>query len=186
MSQLNRNAAYIYDVDGDTVWERLRCVRTFLQDREKSLKLAELSLSELLEKIETGKGYEKAKNEIEADYYKPLMQDCINEISFLKKMEAVLLKEAEKTRLPGKTDEEMYEINFFHEHTTRIVNEAIAEVACTNSVSPMTMKRMLRNREALKACIAKGILNENVLEFISPCEPVKVIEEGKINGLLDY
>ena len=101
-------------------------------------------------------------------------------------MEAVLLKEAEKTRIKGKTDEEMYEINFFQEHTTRIVNEAIAEVACTNSVSPMTMKRMLRNREALKACIAKGILNENVLEFISPCEPVKVIEEGKINGLLDY
>ena len=42
MAQVNHNYSYVTEVDGFTVWERLRVIRGFLADREKALKLAEL------------------------------------------------------------------------------------------------------------------------------------------------
>ena len=51
MSQMNRNAAYVYDVDGLTVWEKLRVIRGFLLDRQTELKLSKLKHEDTKKKM---------------------------------------------------------------------------------------------------------------------------------------
>ena len=43
MSRVNHNAQYIYDLEGETVWEKLRVIRNQLSQRKLAYKLAELN-----------------------------------------------------------------------------------------------------------------------------------------------
>lgn len=197
MSQLNRNAAYIYDIDGITVWERLRVVRTFLTDREKSYKLALNGKKQVeveKEKIKNNPEYSEIEKElklervdIENSDLDDLIDDCKNEIVFLKEIESRLAIKAEETRIEGKTDKDMYELNFFREHTERLVKKATTEVICHGRVTPDTMHYLLRNRNALNQLVSKGLVNEEVKAFVetNSNETLKIIE-GANNELLGY
>lgn len=185
MSQVNHNYSYIFEVDGHTVWERLRIIRNFLTERRKALALAELNQSNTEEKISRFTGriafteaqldehsglegelsyfeleeklhalkYERAQLVIETSDLPDLTQDCRDEIDFLETFEARLMVEAEKERVPGKTDREMYEINFPKEGRTRLFKKATAEIAAHGRLSPDTIHYLRKDQVVLQQIV---------------------------------
>jgi hypothetical protein len=160
MARVNRNASYIFDVDGETVWEKLKSIRSMLDDRKRAYQHAILAKekSETLDKD----SFEYKKYLIDKDFNDGLIQDCVNEIKFLEEFESYLSKEAEKTRIPGKTDDEMYEINFFEELKTRLVRKAQAQIITTGRISDDILLRIAKNKDALNTCIEQGLLSKEI------------------------
>lgn len=161
MSRMNRDANYVYVVDGETIWERLRVIRTFLVDRSQALQIANLELERQNQLDHDSFAYKEAM--VMRPQHLKLIEECEKEIEFLKKFEARLAEEAEKTRIPGKTDDEMYELNFFEEMRLRLVRDAQAEIWSQGSITPSTMKSLLRHRPALEGCVALGFMGPEVL-----------------------
>lgn len=164
MARVNHNAQYIYDVDGETVWEKLRVIRGMLQDRKISLALARLKQQRSEATLDPD-SWEYKEYLILRDQTQDLIQDCENEIEFLTEFEKALATEAEKTRIAGKTDDEMYEINFFDELKMRLVRSAEAQILANGRMQEDTIKRILKNRPALQICIDKGLLDANALQI---------------------
>lgn len=151
MGQMNRNATYIYDVDGHTPWERLRVIRNFLKDRRKALALAELSLEESRNKA--GKNtdtFSVRRQAIEEPDLVDNIEDCRNEVRFLEGLERELAAITEQTRVPGMSDKDMYEINFFNEVVERDVFKVKTDLAALGHVQPTTMHSVLRNPKTIE------------------------------------
>jgi hypothetical protein len=166
MAQMNHNSAYVYSVDGSTLWERLRVIRGFLSDRKKALALAELSMEELVEKIARSEGFKKQKLKLELPDMVSNIEDARNEVEFLVAMEKDLSGKAEATRIEGKSDREMYEINHFYEHEVRLANRAKAEILSENRIRPETILELSRCPKALHQVENSGLL-QNAELFIS-------------------
>jgi hypothetical protein len=178
MSRVNRNAQYIYDVDGETIWEKLRVIRGMLDERKRAYQHALLG-KEKQDSLDKDL-FEYKKNLIDKDFRESLIQDCINEIKFLEEFESYLSKEAEKTRIAGKTDDEMYEINFFHEVEVRLTRMAQAQIAANNRISDDLLLRLMKNKGALNKCIEQGLLNSNIINYIeTPLLPSTEIHTTK-------
>jgi hypothetical protein len=187
MSQSNQNAAYLLDVDGYTVWERLRMIRNFLDDRRQSLEHSELSIRETQKKIsEATSDLEKERLELSIKNLPDLIDDCVREIAFLEKFEAKLMEKAELERISGKDDKEMYQINYLREHTERLVQKSVAETICMGRVSVETMLSLFRNRDALHKLIGMGIVDPTALNFLEKhVSPILQIEKSS-EGEFDY
>lgn len=162
MSRINHNANYLYDVEGETVWEKLRVIRGMLQDREIGYNLAVLELEHKESKYDTD-SYEYKKWMIHKPQQEQLIKECFEEIKFLKEYEQFLASEAEKTRIPGKSDDEMYEINFFDELKYKLVRKAMAQMVSYDRIQDDLMYRLLKHEDALKLCVEEGILSNEIL-----------------------
>lgn len=163
MSRVNHNAQYIYDFEGETVWEKLRGIRNQLEERKIALEIAKLNHQESENQDKNSLEYKKYL--INKQRTENIIQDCVNEIVFLEEFEAALTIEAEKTRIPGKTDDEMYEINFFDELKLRLVKSAQAQILSCGRLNEDTAKRILKNKGALLMCIEQGLLAETALQI---------------------
>lgn len=190
MARVNHNVNYLYDVDGETVWEKLRVIRGMLVDRELALKMSELEQEKFHNKKHNPSSYEYKKYHIYKDFNSGLIQDVKNEIEFLKEFTSYLEKEAEKTRIPGKTDDEMYEINYFEEMRVRLVRRAQAQVISSGRIQEDLLLRLMKNKSALNTCIEQGLLTSDVMAVIdTPLLPSTAIhthnyidnKEGKKN-----
>ena len=95
------------------------------------------------------------------------IQDCVNEIAFLTEFEAAISIQAETTRILNKTDDEMYEINFFDELKLRLVRQAQSQILSSGRLAEETARRILKHRPALQLCIEQGLLSENALQIAS-------------------
>jgi len=166
MARVNHNANYLFDVDGETVWEKLRVIRGMLADRELTLKMTDLNKEEFDKKEHDHSSFEYKKYLVHKDFNDDLVQDLKNEIQFLKEFTAFLEQEAEKTRIPGKTDDEMYEINFFEEMRVRLVRKAQAQVISGGRINEELMLRLMKNKSALNTCIEQGLLTSDVVAVI--------------------
>lgn len=168
MSQLNRNVNYLLEVDGITVWERLRVVRNFLRDRQQALKLAHISIAKMNAKLanEDGKTdkFEAMEIEITLPEHQLLLEDCEREIAFLTDLEKVLTVEAEKERFPGKTDEEMYEINFYKESGLRNVQAALSELFTTGRISPVSFKGLVKHPLSREIALQKKLITTEMVD----------------------
>jgi hypothetical protein len=169
MGQMNHNAAYIYSVDGVTVWERLRVVRNFLSERKKALALAEYSFEKISSNISTLEGREKFTAILETPDLVDNIEYCQDEIKFLELIEKKLSDKAEETRIHGKTDKEMYEINYFLELETRILNKAKAEILTENRIRPETLLEVIKCPPALMELEKTGLIKngESLLQSFS-------------------
>jgi hypothetical protein len=167
MARVNHNANYLYDVDGETVWEKLRTIRGMLNERRMSYKISFLNYEENEKKYqEDTSSFEYKKWLINKEFQKELLIDCNNEIQFLETFESFLAKEAEKTRILGKTDDEMYEINFFHEMEVRLVRRAQAQIISNGRLSDELVMRLMKNKNALNICIQLGFITDKVVELV--------------------
>ena len=165
MARVNHNVNYLFDVDGETIWEKLRVIRAMLLDR----KLA-VGLIDLKEDIRKGKeidttSFRYRKEQLYKEHNDGLKQDVVNEIKFLSEFEEYLTTEAEKTRIDGKTDDEMYEINFFEEMRVRLVRRAQAQVISNGRINEELLLRLMKNQNAMDTCIQQGLLTQDVLAF---------------------
>lgn len=164
MARVNHNAQYIYDVDGETIWEKLRSIRIMLDDRRRALELSLIGIDE--SKSKEKDEFEKRREAIEMPFQLSLIEDCKNEIKFLEEFESYLAVEAEKTRIAGKTDDEMYEINFFHELEVRLVRKAQAQIASCGRIQDDLLLRLMKNKGALNICVQQGLLTADIQNFI--------------------
>lgn len=181
MAQMNHNSAYVYSVDGCTIWERLRVIRGFLVDRRKALALAELGLEQMLEKIDNEEDkYEKRKLELELPELEGNIEDARNEVEFLVSMEAGIASRAEESRVEGKSDREMYEINHFLEHEVRLANRAKAEILSENRIRPETILELTRCPKALESVEASGLLQNAELFVAAFPEQKKMLEVNNV------
>lgn len=182
MSQVNHNYDYLTVVDGHTVWERLRVIRNFLTDRRKALKIANLGK----EKHEATKDdmdiWDRKEAEIMAEDQDSLIQDCVDEIEFLEKFEAMLIIEAEKERIEGKTDREMYELNFPKEAGIRLIELVKSEVLAIGNITPMTMRSVMSNPSVIPSLVELKLMNEDApLAILGVQPPVQLLLESTDN-----
>lgn len=155
-SQVNSQFAYINLINGETVWERLRIVRNFLEDRRAALAMkpaGELKRQAILAKIEEAtKLSEKLNAEaelIEFDAMQATQEDGYkkldDELAFLVEYEAKLAQAAEATRILDKTDDEMYQLNMPQEVYMRNLRKIETEqVAKTLGISQATAEESMR------------------------------------------
>jgi hypothetical protein len=167
MSRVNHNVNYLFDVDGETVWEKLRVIRGMLVDRELTIKMIDLNKEEFDKKEHDTSSLDYKKYLIYKDFNDGLEQDARNEVKFLREFVDYLEKEAEKTRIPGKTDDEMYEINFFEEMRVRLVRRAQAQVISYGRIQDDLLLRLMKNKSALNTCIEQGLLTTDVISVIN-------------------
>lgn len=160
MSQVNRNSAYLFEVDGFTVWEKLKNIRDFLGDRERALAISKIALEESDAEMSEGlmSRFDKRRAEVLRPHTVDIIDDCEREVSFLRELESRLAVEADKTRIKGKSDKDMYEINHFEEYTQKLLHRAQAETLANGRVSTDTMKYLLRDGYSLQRCIDSGIV----------------------------
>lgn len=170
MAQVNRNFAYLTDVDGLTIWERLRVIRGFLLDRQKALKVAEISEAKFEEEKLTMDKWELAEAEVMRSDYSELIQDCRDEIEYLVKLEKRLAEAAEPLRVKGKSDREMYELNYPEEARARTIEQAKADVMAFGNISSDTAKRFLRDPIALTQAFQLGLIKSEVYDNLMRLE----------------
>ena len=157
MAQQNHNVSYLFEVDGLTVWEKLRVIRNFLEDREIALALAELPVDE-----STMTEREKLEAKICEPQRLKNIQNAKDEIKFLKEFEASLIPLAEKTRIKGKTDEEMYEINYYEELIERQLLQVKSEIMAVGRLSANTFEMLMKSPPTMERAISIGIISNEV------------------------
>jgi hypothetical protein len=164
ISPVNHNASYLFEIDGLTVWERLRSVRNFLSDRRKALKISEYGVKKYERDIaKLGNSDEDQDTKFEMELNKEdtyqAVDVCRREVEFLEQFEKELMELADQQRIPGKTDDEMYELNYYNEIVARNVRKVHAEIVTLGSIVPSTMEQLLRCPPALKLVCEQNILN---------------------------
>ena len=155
-SQVNSQFAYINLINGETIWERLRIVRNFIEDRKIAKKLQSTQdikrLAHVAKVNEATKESERlfaqaeleefdAHAEQQEDGYKKLD----DELKFLLRYEAELASIAEQTRVPGVSDDEMYQLNMGTEVVLRnmrkIETERVANmIGCSLATAEESMR----------------------------------------------
>lgn len=170
MSQLNHNISYITEIDGETPWERLRIVRNFLKDRKLALDLAYLAHERAEEEKETWNKWQRREHELNLPQSKELIADTEREINFLVELEANLTTLAEQSRIPGKTDEEMYELNYVQEIALKHIRLALTEKASMGYVTPSTLRSLIRNPLCTQRALDLGLVNIAAVELYNSTE----------------
>ena len=183
MSQVNHNYSYITEVEGYTVWEKLRIIRNFLVDRQQALAVSEMGIDNKMKKVAEGllDKWEIRRLEIFRPQQLELIQDCKDEVDFLVALEAKLAEVAELERVPGKSDREMYEINFVKEAQTRLLIKVHSEILSTTRISPDTMISLMKDRIVLNKVIELGLANPELIKLIDKTKPkaISCLEELK-------
>ena len=186
MSQVNRNFQYLTDVDGHTIWEKLRVVRNFLLDRNKALAVAELNQRKFEAQKASMDEWELQEALILKQDEESLIQDCRDEIKFLTKLEQLLAEAAEVERIEGATDREMYELNYPNEQRARDLHKAKTEVIAFGNISTETASKMLKDPVFMNELVRLQLVDERVAENINllPKPTGQLVVERSSNKLL--
>jgi len=174
--KLNTEFNYRYQVIGDTPWERIKTLKSFLEGRIRALALEEVDklkhqakLSKLNYLKNGGAGLEheilELKAEImEADSHQGSIEEAFeltkDEIKILKKLLKELYAMAEPTRIKGYTDEEMFEANAANEFTVNIGREIQAEMIANGRPSAAKIRNAMSNPHTWSALKQIGLIPE--------------------------
>jgi len=185
-SQTNHNAAYLYSVDGLTPWDKLRNIRNFLTQHKQNLAMAELGVEKheyMLSKL--GDSTEDSFRRREATILQGEADDarkkCKDEIAFLEKLEQELITITEPTRIKGKTDDEMYEINYYNELATMIVRKAHCDIISGGNISPNVLAEVIRCKPALEILSAQGVLQLEAVNTLTQYDRPDLIEYTNVS-----
>ena len=159
--KLNTEFNYRYQVIGETPWERIKTLKSFLEGRIRAAALEEVAalkfrakLSKLNHLKNGGEGLEHEILELRATIMedeshhqsaKEAYELTQDEIKILKKLLDELYVIAEPTRVAGYTDEEMFEANAANEFTVVIGKEIQAEMIANGRPSPAKIGNAMSN-----------------------------------------
>lgn len=180
-SQTNHNAAYIYTVDGVTVWERLRVIRCFIEQISQSVEMSEIDMEETDYKLSqlsdsTEDSFERRRILVSRKVSEDALKKAKDELNFLYDLEEKLMEKAEESRIEGKTDDEMYEINFFHEHAMRLVRKAHAEFISTGRLTTETIEKAVRCYPALDILDEQELLKKKSVLQLTQVRDIPKLE----------
>jgi hypothetical protein len=173
-SKLNTEFNYRYQVIGDTPWEKIKTLKGFLEGRIRAAALEEVGnlknqakVSKLKHLQNGGEGLEHEILELKAEIlegisHEPAAKEAFElnhkEIKILKKLLKELFVIAEPTRIPGYSDEEMYEANAANEFTVNIGREIQAEMIANGRPSPAKLRNAMSNPHTWNALKGVGLI----------------------------
>jgi len=192
-SKLNTEFNYRYQVIGDTPWEKIKTLQGFLEGRIRAAALEEVGNLKDQAKVAKLKHLEEngglqheileLKAEIlEAESHQPAAKEAFElnqkEIKILEKLLEELYVIAEPTRIPGYSDEDMYEANAANEFTVNIGREIQAEMIANGRPSPAKLKNAMSNPFTWNALKDIGLIPKEtkiLVGNINPSDKIKLI-----------
>ena len=193
-SKFNSEFNYRYQVIGDTPWEKIKTLQGFLEGRVRAAALEEVSvlknqakLAKLKHLQNGGNGLEYEILELKAEILESKSHEATEkeafelnrkEITILEKLMKELYVIAEPTRIPGYSDEEMWEANQANEFTVNIGREIQAEMIANGRPSPAKLKNAMSNPYTWNALKSIGLIPKEtkILEGnINPKDKIKLI-----------
>jgi len=191
-SKFNSEFNYRYQVIGDTPWEKIKTLQGFLEGRVRAAALEEVSFLKNKAKIAKlkhlqngGNGLEHEILELKAEILeakshqkteKEAFELNTKEIEILKGLLDELYVIAEPTRIPGYTDEEMWEANAANEFTVNIGREIQAEMIANGRPSPAKLKNAMSNPYTWNALKKIGLVPKETKILMGNTDPKLKIE----------
>ena len=172
-SNLNSEFNYRYQVIGSTPWEKIKTLKGFLEGRKRAEALervAELKHRAKLEELKHLKQMAALPHviltlEAEIVELESTLEDTAHafalnkqELVIIRKLLAELYEIVEPTRIPGYTDDQMFEANANNEFTVTIGREIQAEIIANGRPSPAKLLNAMSNPETLESLKLIGFL----------------------------
>lgn len=193
-SNLNSEFNYRYQVIGSTPWEKLKTLKGFLVGRKRAAvletvadlkykaKLSELKhLKELpaLPHVILNLEAEILELESHLDDQKHAFELNRQEIKILENLMAELYTIVEPTRIPGYTDDQMFEANANNEFTVTIGREIQAEIIANGRPSPAKLLNAMSNPQTLESLKLIGLVPKETLLL----EQTDIVDALKLNNI---
>lgn len=189
MARLNSEFNYRYQVIGETVWAKIQTLKEFLGGRERAAVLEQVAelkyqskLAELRE-LKENSATESRLLALQAEiielesfaevqaYNFALNRD---EIACLKRLLAEYYAIAEPTRIPGYTDEMMFEANAANEFTAVVGREIQAEIIANGRPSPAKLHNAMSNPHTFKALQDAGLIPKEAVLIAPNHDPMRI------------
>ena len=186
-SKLNSEFNYRYQVLGNTPWEKIKILKGFLEGRVRAVALEEVShlkheakLAELEYLKATGAPrHEQLKMQaeiVEAVSHMVVIDEAYElnrqEIKILNELLAECYEIAEPTRIPGYSDEQMFEANAANEFTVSTLREMQSEIVAMGQPLAATVLHVMSNPHTLSAAIQSGLIPAHALTLTVENAPV--------------
>jgi hypothetical protein len=177
-SNLNSEFNYKYQVIGSTPWEKLKTLQGFLVGRKRAAVLEKCADLKYKAKLEEYKhlltvpalphillNLEAEILELEShlDDQKHAFELNRNEIKILENLIAELYVVCEKTRIPGYTDDQMFEANANLEFTVTVGRELQSEIIANGRPSPAKLLNAMSNPQTLEMLKSVGLVPEGTV-----------------------
>jgi hypothetical protein len=191
-SKFNSEFNYRYQVIGDTPWEKIKTLQGFLEGRVRAAALEEVGnlknqakVSKLKHLQNGGNGLEHEILELKAEILEAKSHEATTkeafelntkEIEILKGLLDELYIIAEPTRIPGYSDEEMWEANQANEFTVSIGREIQAEMIANGRPSPAKLKNAMSNPHTWNALKKIGLVPKETKILMGNTDPMLKIE----------
>jgi hypothetical protein len=185
-SKFNSEFNYRYQVIGQTPWEKIKTLQGFLEGRVRAAVLEEVGALKdkakiaKLKRLESEGGLEEdiltLKAEIlEAESHLPVTKEAFElnrkEIEILNKLLEELYVIAEPTRIPGYSDEEMWEANQANEFTVNIAKEIQAEMIANGRPSAAKIGNAMSNPHTWNALKSIGLVPQETKILVGNTDP---------------
>jgi len=193
-SKFNSEFNYRYQVIGDTPWEKIKTLQGFLEGRIRAATLEEVGnlknqakVAKLKHLQNGGNGLEHEILELKAEILEAKSHQATEKEAFeLNRKEIIMLEKlleelyviAEPTRIPGYSDEEMWEANQANEFTVNIGREIQAEMIANGRPSPAKLKNAMSNPYTWNALKDIGLVPKEtkiLVGNINPSDKIKLI-----------
>jgi hypothetical protein len=177
-SNLNSEFNYRYQVIGSTPWEKIKTLKGFLEGRKRAEaleKVAELRHRAKLEELKHLKQIAALPHviltlEAELIELESTLEDTAHAFA-LNKQELVIIRNlltelyeiAEPTRIPGYTDDQMFEANANNEFTVTIGREIQAEIIANGRPSPAKLLNAMSNPQTLESLKLIGLVPKETI-----------------------
>ena len=191
-SKFNSEFNYRYQVLGNTPWAKIKILRGFLEGRIRAASGEEASYLQHDARIEE-LAYLKRENaprhqlmRAEADILESTSHMAIvdeayqlncKEVEILNKLLAELYEIAEPTRIPGYSDEDMFEVNEANEFTATTLREMQSEIIALGRPTPATVLHAMNNPHTLHAAVQSGMLPVEALPLLTSNPPIFAAQE---------
>jgi len=177
-SNLNSEFNYRYQVIGSTPWEKIKTLKGFLEGRKRAEaleKVAELKHRAKLEELKHLKQIAALPHviltlEAELIELESTLEDTAHafalnkqELVIIRKLLAELYAIAEPTRIPGYTDDQMFEANANNEFTVTIGREIQAEIIANGRPSPAKLLNAMSNPQTLESLKLIGLVPKETI-----------------------
>ena len=188
-AKFNTEFNYRFQVIGETPWEKIKTLKGFLEGRERAADLEEISniryeaMKAKLEYLEANNGLKHEILELKADILETESSRKIHdemfdinkqEIEILQKLLKELYEIVEPTRIPGYTDEQMFEVNAANEFTAMIGKDIYTEILSTGHASPAKIRNAMSNPMTWNALVKIGLLPTNAKFLEGSADPAKI------------
>lgn len=188
-SKYNTEFNYRYQVKGETVWEKIKTLKGFLEGRELARDSEQVSdlryqaMKAKLQYLQETNGLEHEilelrANILEHENLKKVQDDAMElnkqEIEILQRVLAECYVIAEPSRIPGYTDEQMFEVNAANEFTAMIGLDIYSEILANGRPSPAKLRNAMSNPATWEALKVAGLVPQDAKMLLPNHNPLQI------------